>query len=138
MQKMLVCGALALVACGGGQKTEPTGPGAGQGSAIGNTAPADTPPPKPTSDLDTAIAEMKGFRDKMCACVDAACTQKVADEMTAWGEEMQKKLGDKPTFSEDQQKQLQAIGQQMGECMMKTMGNSQPANPGNNPCGGGP
>jgi hypothetical protein len=135
MQKMLVCGALALAACGGGQKTEPAGP---QNGALANKAPADTPPPQPTSDLDVAMAEMKGFRDKICACLDAACTQKVSDEMTAWGQEMQKKLGDKPKFSDEQMKDLQAVGQQMGECMMKTLGGSQPANPGNNPCGGGP
>jgi hypothetical protein len=139
MQKMVVCGALALAACGGGQKTEPAGPGTAQGSAIGNRAPADTAPPKPTSDLEIAMAEMKGFRDKICACVDAACVQKVADDMTAWGQEMQKKLGDKPKFTEDQQTQLQQIGQQMGECMTKAMQNgSPPPNPGNNPCGGGP
>ena len=78
MQKMAVCGVLAvLAACGGGQKqAEPASPQA----PIANTAPAEPAPAK--TETEVAMDAMRSFRDQLCACNDSPCVQKVADEMT--------------------------------------------------------
>jgi len=138
MQKMLVWCSLALAACGGGQKAEPAPPGSG-GGPLTNKTPAETPPAQPKSDMELAMVAMVGFRDKLCACTDSPCATKVSDEMTAWGQEMAKKYNESPPkITEEQTKQLQEVGKQMGDCMVKAMSNNPPPNPGNNPCGSGP
>jgi hypothetical protein len=73
----------------------------------------------------------------MCACADAACAQKVSDEMVAWSQDMAKKYDNAstPTMTEDEQKQAQEIGTRMGSCMTKAMGASSG---GGNPTGGSP
>jgi hypothetical protein len=134
MQKMLVCGVLAaLTACGGGQnQAEPAKPQA----PIANTAPAEPPPPR--TETETAMDAMRNFRDQLCACKDADCTRKVADDMTKWSQEMSKKSSEPPKMSEEQVKEMQKVGTEMGECMTRAMGASQPPSTGTNPCGGGP
>lgn len=134
MQKMVVCGVLAaLAACGGGQKqAEPAAPQA----PIENKAPAE--PAAPKTDTEIAMDALRHFRDEFCACKDSACAQKVADDMTTWGQEMSKKNDAPPKMTEEQTKQAQAIGMEMGNCMTKAMGGSPPPSTGNNPCGGGP
>lgn len=133
---MVLCGVLAaLAACGGGQKqAEPATPQA----PIENKAPAEPAPPK--TDTEIAMDAMRQFRDQFCACADAACAQRVADDMTKWGQEMAKKYNDAsaPKMTEDQTKQMQQIGMEMGNCMTKAMGAGPPPSTGNNPCGGGP
>jgi hypothetical protein len=137
MQKMLVCGVLAaLTACGGGQKqAEPAKPQA----PIENKAPAE--PVVPKTDTDLAMDAMKSFRDQFCACTNSDCAQRVANDMSKWGQEMAKKYNDKdtaPKMSEQQTKEMQQIGMEMGNCMTKAMGASPPPSTGSNPCGGGP
>jgi hypothetical protein len=45
---------------------------------------------------DKAISQMDGFKDKMCACKDKACTDGVEKELSAWESTM------KDTFKKDE------------------------------------
>jgi hypothetical protein len=45
---------------------------------------------------DKAISQMDGFKDKMCACKDKACTDGVEKEVSAWESTM------KDTFKKDE------------------------------------
>jgi len=45
---------------------------------------------------DKAISELDGFKDKMCACKDKACTDGVKKDMEAWETKM------KDTFKKDE------------------------------------
>ena len=120
MQKMLVCGVLALVACGGGQKPAPEAPA--PSPVVANAKPAEPTPPK--SEAGQLIDQMNKFTDEMCACADAACAQKVSDEMVAWSQDLSKKYENNapPPMTEDETKQAQDIGMRMGNCMQKAMG----------------
>lgn len=73
-----------------------------------------------------AIAKMTELKDKMCACQDAACAQRVSDEMTQWGQQMVRDQRDPPKMSEDDIKKASEIGEQMGRCMQKAMTPSAP------------
>jgi hypothetical protein len=73
-----------------------------------------------------ALAKMKEFADKLCACHDAKCAQDVTDEMTKWSQEMAKDSQEPPKMSDEEMKQATDIGQRMGECMTKAMGAGLP------------
>jgi len=72
-------------------------------------------------DTGAMMAKMTEFKDKMCACADTACAQKVSDEMTKWSQE-QIKGGAPPKMSEDDTKKATQIATDMGACMQKAMG----------------
>ena len=65
-----------------------------------------------------AVTKMKGFADAMCACKDAACANKVNDEMAAYAKTMMD-MKAKPT--EAQMKEMTEISTRLGECMGKAM-----------------
>src|SRR5690606_38233625 len=73
-----------------------------------------------------AMAKMNDFKVAMCACVDAACAQRVADDMTRWSQEMANDRRPPPKLSEDEVKQAAAIGEEMGQCMQKAMSQGAP------------
>ena len=104
MQKMLVCGVLALVACGGGQKPAPEAPA--PSPVVANAKPAEPTPPK--SEAGQLIDQMNKF----------------TDEMVAWSQDLSKKYENNapPPMTEDETKQAQDIGMRMGNCMQKAMG----------------
>jgi hypothetical protein len=66
----------------------------------------------------------------MCACRDKACSDKVTEEMTKWGQEQAKdqaKDQQEPVrLSEAETREAAAMGEQMGKCMMRAMGADQP------------
>ncbi|HEU4733699.1 MAG TPA: hypothetical protein VFT22_37655, partial [Kofleriaceae bacterium] len=66
-----------------------------------------------------AIAKMSELKDKMCACKDKACADQVAQEMTRWGTEH--KAGEASKLSEEDQKKLVALTEDMTKCMTKLM-----------------
>jgi hypothetical protein len=57
---------------------------AGAAPAQPIAAPAKPIPPEVAGALATAVTEMQGFRDRTCACADAACANAVVTEMRAW------------------------------------------------------
>jgi hypothetical protein len=72
-----------------------------------------------TSGSAEVVTKMTEFKDKMCACKDAACAKTVNDEMTKWNQEQQTKNKDGVKLSEADQKTATEIGTAMGDCMQK-------------------
>lgn len=87
--------------------------------------PPATPPPPPPVDAappgsaaaDAILVKFNEFADAMCKCTTKECVQGISDQMTAWGTEMAKQPDPKPT--DEQAKQLEAIGQRLGSCLQK-------------------
>lgn len=80
--------------------------------AIEKTAGADA--------AAAALKKMTEFKDQMCACKDTACTTKVSDDMTKWGQE-QAKNSHPASADEETMKKMTEVGTKMGECMQKAM-----------------
>lgn len=124
--------ALCLVLAGcGGSAPPPATP------APTPTSPAPTPtradPPPATTgqppDVEAILTKMQGFTDQMCACKDKPCAQHVSDDIAKWGDEMSKQNPAPPSFSDDQTKRIQSIGEQLGSCMQKVMGGGADSQP---------
>jgi hypothetical protein len=78
-------------------------------------------PNKKASSSDV-IARMVELKDKMCACKDKACTEKVTEELTRWGQEQAKATGDKVVnLSEDERKKSATVSEEMSKCMAKVV-----------------
>jgi hypothetical protein len=73
-------------------------------------------------DLERVIGEMAKFKDQLCACRDAACAQKVSDDIMERSQELAKDQKEPPELTEDQQRRLSALGEEMGTCMQVAMG----------------
>ncbi len=73
-----------------------------------------------------AMAKMDEFKVAMCACADAACAQRVADDMTRWSQEMARDQRPQPKMSEEDVKRAAAIGEEMGQCMQRAMTQAGP------------
>ncbi|HUS31407.1 MAG TPA: hypothetical protein VMZ53_23005 [Kofleriaceae bacterium] len=131
MKKMLFFGALAVVGCGGGQKQTASPPTSTP--PLANSAPAEATPPTPKTETELAMDKMRGFRDQFCMCKDSDCARRVSDDMTAWAQDMAKKSDEPPKMTDAQTKEMQQIGTQMGDCMVKAMQGSAPPPTGNNP-----
>lgn len=74
----------------------------------------------------SAMVELTKFKDQMCMCKDAACAQRVSDDMTKWGREMAKDDREPPKFTDEETKKFTEIGESMGLCMQKAMGGGTP------------
>ena len=69
-----------------------------------------------------SIAKLTEFRDRMCGCKDRACTEKVTEDLTRWGQEQAKASGDKIVkMSDDDMKKSAAISGEMSTCMTKLL-----------------
>lgn len=73
-------------------------------------------------DFAALIGKMTEFKNRFCACTDAKCAEQVSNDLTAWGQEIQKTMPEPPKFTDEQTKQMAAIGEEMGKCMQKSMG----------------
>lgn len=69
------------------------------------------------------VAAMKGFKDKMCACKDRACAEKVTEEMTRWSADAAKKSNGKAEGKPDDKvmKEMAALSDEMTKCMTAAM-----------------
>jgi hypothetical protein len=105
-----------VAACGGGGSKPAESPR--EPAAVSNTEP--TPAPAPQTPIQEAMAKMREFSDKMCACKDSPCAQAVSDEMTKWAQEMANQT-EPVKMTEEDQKAATEIGARMGECMQKAM-----------------
>jgi hypothetical protein len=71
--------------------------------------------------LAAAIAAMRDFADKMCACSDQACAVRVSDEMTKWGQEQARSGDSNLRPSDEDAKQFAEVTKRMADCMQGAM-----------------
>ena len=64
---------------------------------------------------------MREFKDKLCACKDTACVQRVSDEMTKWSQEMAKDAKEPLPMSDEQAREAGQLGEDMAKCMQTAM-----------------
>jgi hypothetical protein len=81
-----------------------------------------------TGEVEEAIVTMVQMTDKMCACADKPCAEKVNDEYTKWGQEMMEKRTLKQkqgqateTATGDNAKKIADTMKRYSECMDKTL-----------------
>ena len=74
-----------------------------------------------------AMKKMTEFKNQICACKDAPCAQRVSDAMTNWSQDEAKQQAQEPKLSDEDSKRFAKLGEEMGTCMQKAMG--QPASP---------
>jgi len=68
--------------------------------------------------FDTAIAELRGLKTKMCACADRACGAKVDAEYRAWKTALKTELaGKKPTKEQDARGEQ--VDRELADCREK-------------------
>jgi hypothetical protein len=65
----------------------------------------DAPAPKPDNGklMAGVFSDLERFRDRMCACKDTACAEKLNGEFMKWAQELEKKFG--PDFKPDDKDQ---------------------------------
>ncbi|MFT3695745.1 MAG: hypothetical protein QM831_21590 [Kofleriaceae bacterium] len=68
-----------------------------------------------------ALKKMTGFKDAMCACKDAACAQKVTDDMTAWSKAQAADVDSMGAMDEDTTKKMTDVSNDLGKCMTTAM-----------------
>ncbi|MDQ3369979.1 MAG: hypothetical protein M3680_31560, partial [Myxococcota bacterium] len=61
-----------------------------------------------------AIAKVRAFKERMCACTDLACLDRTAKELTAWGEQVKDQQ-----LSGAETREVTAISEDLGRCMAK-------------------
>lgn len=67
-----------------------------------------------------ALAKMTEFKDKMCACKDKGCADKVNDEMMKWGQEQAKNAGEKSAATDGEEaKKIAAVSEEFSKCLTK-------------------
>ena len=81
------------------------------------------------SSIAAAIVKMREFTGEMCACKDAACAQRVSDEMTRWAQARGRDRDADMRPTDDETKEITDITKQMTDCMMKAMSAGSSGNP---------
>ncbi len=144
MKKILLVCVLAAAACGGGKKasTKPTTPPMTEPEKVAppHTEDGDDGSAKTPEDGDEggakgggakrkltpeeekeALALVQQTADQICACKDMACAQKVIEDVTP---KLQKYDNTEP--SPEVERQAEAIGKRMADCMQKLAPAEQP------------
>ena len=70
------------------------------------------------NDFDKAMDKASAITDKMCACKDVACADKVREERSALKKEFKASLGDKKP-SDDQMKKMEKLDERWRTCADK-------------------
>lgn len=69
--------------------------------------------------FDGVLGELEGFKNRMCACVDKACSDKVQDDWRAYRKTMKDRLGTSSRPSEAQNKRGRVLDEEMRVCRRK-------------------
>ncbi|MDX2092008.1 MAG: hypothetical protein SFX73_29360 [Kofleriaceae bacterium] len=104
--------------------------GCGGGPAASTTPTSETSgaPVNPSPEVEEAIGVMTTYQDRMCACTDKACVEKVAAEMGAWAEKQAKKYaGHEPVPSDEQKQRMTTVSEKLGSCMTQAASAPPPA-----------
>jgi hypothetical protein len=99
---------LLLVACGGSKPAS---------APISSTPPASEPAPAPApSSIEAVLVQLRELRDKMCACKDSACGEKVQQELEQWAASLK---DPKQPVTVDHQNEALEIGEAHWKCFRK-------------------
>jgi hypothetical protein len=76
------------------------------------------------SEVDAAIRKMDEFAASMCDCRGKECAERVADEMTQYGEMLSERNGGKPEpmITPDQKRRMEEATNRLMECTTRAMG----------------
>jgi hypothetical protein len=77
------------------------------------------------SKVDSAIAELESFKNKMCECKDAACADGVEKEMKEWASSMSDDVK-KADGSDEQKEKAKELRKAMRECRRAAMKTDAP------------
>jgi hypothetical protein len=66
-----------------------------------------------------AIDKLTAFKETACACKDAACAKKAAEDMNAWAQEFAKSKDGDNAMSPDDEKKIGEISEAMMKCISK-------------------
>jgi hypothetical protein len=81
-----------------------------------------TRPPDLGGGMDDAPEKMREMSDRMCACRDKACADRVQDEFTKWGTEMARNAEvDVGAQNDEDTKQIAEAMKSYNDCMTKAM-----------------
>lgn len=75
---------------------------------------------------EEAVTAMSSFTDAMCACKDAACATRVANEMQTWSTAQASAGKPPPQLSDRDKIKITAIGERLGACMQAAITNTVP------------
>ncbi len=74
-----------------------------------------------------SLKKMTAFKDSMCACKDAACANKVSEDMATWSKEQAASPDPAPVMDEVTTKQFTDLSTAMATCMQTAMTGSAAA-----------
>lgn len=74
---------------------------------------------KGDADQAGAIARLTELKDKMCACKDKTCSDKVSGEYSSWTQAQAKSEGDKPGSPGEQDKKVEELTEELTQCLLK-------------------
>ena len=66
--------------------------------------------------FDDAVTEIEGFRDRMCACHDKTCADKVQDDWRAYQKKLRETLGPDGKPSKQQDKRARLLDEAIRVC----------------------
>jgi len=69
--------------------------------------------------FDEVLGDLEGFKARMCACADKACTDKVQDDLRAYRNTMKQKLEKDSRPSDAQNKKGRALDEETRTCRRK-------------------
>lgn len=78
---------------------------------------------------DQAVSDTEGFRDKMCACKDKACTEDVHKQYKDWEKGMMDKMDKDEKPSDSVIEKAEKAEKEMKECRKKFRDAEAPAAP---------
>jgi hypothetical protein len=66
--------------------------------------------------FDEVLGEMEGFKSRMCACTDKACTDDVQDAWREYRKTLRDKVGEEAKPSDAQDKRGRALEEELRTC----------------------
>lgn len=67
-----------------------------------------------------SIAKLTEIKNKMCACKDKTCSEKVSAELVEWSQAQEKSAGDKPaSVSEGDSEKIEEVKDEISQCLLK-------------------
>ena len=113
---------VAWLGCKGGNDADPSV----RARSSAETSPAASPAPSQARDAADAkpsklVVKMTEFKNKMCACKDASCLDRVRDEMNAFSNARAVEPSPEALSQGDDQDQLVEITKQLQDCVTKVL-----------------